>query len=102
MTDKLYALSLKVASAKTSGDKTELRNALRTFVKENKEEKGFEAFLPILDGKDPTEAIAPYNGPDLKLNAVHRVYEFLRKHTAAPNNNGTQHENATATQQSAE
>jgi hypothetical protein len=96
VTKTLYTLSVKVASAKASGDKTELRNALRTFVEENKKEKGFTAFLPILDGKLPAENIAPYNGPDLKLNAVHRVYEFLREHTAkdsaAPNNNGTQHE----------
>jgi hypothetical protein len=92
VTDKLYALSLKVASAKAIGDTAELRNALKAFVEENKKEEGFTAFLPILKGELPTEAIAPYNGPDLKLNAAHRVYEFLREHTAAPNNNGTQHE----------
>jgi hypothetical protein len=96
VTKTLYDLSSKVASAKAIGDTAELRNALKAFVEENKNEKGFTAFLPILEDKLPGEAIAPYNGPDLKLNAVHRVYEFLREHTAkdsaAPNNNGTQHE----------
>lgn len=81
VTDKLYALSVKVASAKAIGDTAELRNALRTFVEENKNENGFKAFLPILKGKDPTEAIAPYNGSDLKLNAAHRVYEAWKELT---------------------
>ena len=84
VTKTLYTLSLKVAPAKTSGDTAELRNGLKAFVEENKNEKGFKAFLPILKDKDPAEAIAPYNGPDLKLNAAHRAYEALREHTTAP------------------
>ena len=92
VTAKLYDLHIIAASAKTSGNIAALHSALKAFVEEHKKSIPHLAeFSTILAGPSYT-AVSPPTGADLVLSAVHRVYEFLREHTAAPNNNGTQHE----------